>query len=61
MNDWTVRTTALPNGMELTVAANNPAAVQKICALGFMGIMVQDGHHQMNHLAISKGKMMHAL
>lgn len=59
MNGWAVRTTALPNGVELTVTANNPADVQKIRALGFMGIMVQGGHHQMHHLAMAKGEMMH--
>ena len=59
MYGWTVRTTALPNGVELTVTASNPADVQKIRALGFMGIMVQGGHHQMHHLAMAKGEMMH--
>jgi hypothetical protein len=59
MNGWTVRTTALPNGVELTVIAGNPADVQKIRALGFMGIMVQGGHHQMHHLAMAKGEMIH--
>ena len=59
MYGWTVRTTALPNGVELTVTASNPADVQKIRALGFMGIMVQGGHHQMHHLAMAKGEPMH--
>ena len=59
MNGWTVRTTALPNGVELTVTTSNPADVQKIRALGFMGIMVQGGHHQMHHLAMAKGEPMH--
>jgi hypothetical protein len=59
MYGWTVRTTALPNGVELTVTASNPADVQKINALGFMGIMVQGSHHQMHHLAMAKGEPMH--
>ena len=59
MNGWTVRTTALPNGVELTVTASNSADVQKIRALGFLGIMVQGGHHQMHHLEMAKGDMMH--
>ena len=50
---------SLPNGVELTVTVSNPADVQKIRALGFMGIMVQGGHHQMHHLATAKGEMMH--
>jgi hypothetical protein len=57
MSGWTVRTTALPDGVELTVTASNPADVQKIRGLGFMGIMVQ-GTHQMHHLAMAKGEMM---
>ena len=59
MYGWTVRATALANGVELTVTASNPADVQKINALGFTGIMVQGGHHQMHHLAMAKGEPMH--
>jgi len=59
MYGWTVRTTAIPNGVDLTVTAGKPADVQKIRALGFMGIMVQGSHHQMHHLAIAKGEPMH--
>ena len=59
MNGWTGRATALPNGVELTVTAGNSAEVQKIRALGFMGIMVQGSHHQMHHLAMAKGEMIH--
>ena len=33
--------------------------IGEIRALGFMGIMVQAGHHQMHHLAVTKGEMMH--
>jgi hypothetical protein len=55
---WTVQARAISNGEELTVTASSPADVQKIRALGFMGIMVQ-GTHQMHHLAIAKGEMMH--
>jgi hypothetical protein len=59
MYGWTVRTTAIPNGVELMVTAGKPADVQKIRALAFMGIMVQGSHHQMHHLAIAKGEPMH--
>jgi hypothetical protein len=57
MYGWTVQTTTLPNGVELTVTTSNPADVQMIRALGFMGIMVL-GTHQMHHLAMAKGEMM---
>ena len=55
---WTVQAEAIANGEELTVTATNAADVQKIRALGFMGIMVQ-GTHQMHHLAMAKGEPMH--
>ncbi len=58
MHGWTVRTTAIQNGVELTVTASNAADVQKMRALGFMGIMVQ-GNHQIHHLAMAKGEMTH--
>ena len=41
MNGWTVRTTSMPDGVVLTVTSTNPAEVQKIRGLGFMGVMVQ--------------------
>jgi hypothetical protein len=59
INGWAVRTTAIPNGVELTVTTGSAVEVQKIRALGFMGIMVQGSHHQMHHLAMAKGEMMH--
>jgi hypothetical protein len=59
MHGWTVRTTTLPNGVELTVTTSNAADVQKIRALGFMGIMVQGSHHQMHHLAMARGEPVH--
>jgi hypothetical protein len=59
LNGWIVRASALPDGVELTVTAGNPAEVQKIRALGFMGIMVQGSHHQMHHLAMAKGEPLH--
>ena len=59
LHGWTVQTTPLPNGVELTVTASNPAEVQKIRGLGFMGIMVEGSDHQMHHLAMAKGEPMH--
>jgi hypothetical protein len=55
---WSVQAKAVPDGEELTVTGNSEADEQKICALGFMGIMVL-GTHQMHHLAMAKGEMMH--
>ena len=58
-NGWTVRSTSMPDGVVLTVVSTNPTEVQKIRALGFMGIMVQGSHHQPHHLAIAKGEPMY--
>jgi hypothetical protein len=54
---WIVQTKAISNGEELTVTSANASDVMKIRALG-LGIMVL-GTHQMHHLAIAKGEMMH--
>jgi hypothetical protein len=58
-NGWTVRSASIQDGVELTVTATSAAEAQKIRALGFMGIMVQGGHHQMHHLAMAKGEGVH--
>jgi hypothetical protein len=58
LHGWSVQAKALPNGEEMTITGNNPGDEQKIRGLGFMGIMVL-GTHQMHHLAMAKGEMMH--
>ncbi len=55
---WSVQAQAVADGEELTVTGQSTADVQKIRALGFMGIMVL-GTHQMHHLAMAKGELMH--
>lgn len=57
MNGWAVQTGTIPNGVVLTVTTANPADVQKIHALEFMGIMVL-GTHQPHHLAMARGEPM---
>ena len=52
---WNVKTEDLSNGVKLTVLASESAALTKLKALGFMGIMVQGGHHQPHHLMMAKG------
>jgi hypothetical protein len=60
LDGWTVRSTAMPDGVELSVTAANPAEARKIRALGFMGILVQGSHHQVHHLAMAKWESIHA-
>jgi hypothetical protein len=58
---WNAKTEELPNGVKLTVTATETTPLTKLKALGFMGIMVQGGHHQPHHLAMAKGDFsMHA-
>jgi hypothetical protein len=54
---WNAKTDDLPNGVKLTVITNDPKEAIKLHALGFMGIMVQGGHHQPHHLMMAKGEM----
>jgi hypothetical protein len=53
---WSAKTDELPNGVKLTVTASHATPLTKLKALGFMGIMVQGGHHQPHHLAMAKGE-----
>lgn len=56
---WNAKTTELPNGVTLSVAANDKTPLAKLKALGFIGIMVQGGHHQPHHLMMAKGQLAH--
>jgi hypothetical protein len=53
---WNAKTDDLPNGVKLTVIASEAAPLTKLKALGFMGIMVQGGHHQSHHLMMANGE-----
>ena len=54
---WNAKTEELPNGVKLTVTTDDAKQAIKLKALGFMGIMVQGGHHQPHHLMIAKGEL----
>ena len=53
---WNAKTEDLPNGVKLTVITSDSKELTKLKALGFMGIMVQGGHHQPHHLMMTKGE-----
>jgi hypothetical protein len=59
MKGWSASTEGLPNGVRLTVTTSDPKQVPKLRALGFMGLMVQGGHHQRHHWAIASGTFRH--
>jgi len=54
---WNIKTDDLSNGVKLTVTSSDPKEAIKLRALGFMGIMVQGGHHQPHHLMMAKGDL----
>ena len=54
---WNAKTEELPNGVKLTVTTDDAKQAIKLKALGFMGIMVQGGHHQPHHLMIARGEL----
>jgi hypothetical protein len=53
---WNAKTENLSNGVKLTVTASEAQPLAKLKALGFVGIIVQGGHHQPHHLAMAKGE-----
>jgi len=53
---WNAKTDDLPNSVKLTVFASEAQPLTKLKALGFMGIMVQGGHHQPHHLLMAMGQ-----
>ena len=53
---WNAKSEDLANGVKLAVTASEAQPLAKLKALGFMGIMVQGGHHQPHHLMMAKGE-----
>jgi hypothetical protein len=54
---WNAKSEVLQNGVKLTVTANEEQPLTKLKALGFMGLMVEGGHHQPHHLMIALGQL----
>jgi len=50
---WNAKSDDLPNGAKVTVMASEAEPLTKLKALGFMGIMVEGGHHQQHHLLMA--------
>ena len=59
MPQWSAKTEQIPGGLRLTVVAKAPddaKTVVRIRGLGFIGLLVQGGHHQPHHLAMVRGE-----
>jgi hypothetical protein len=59
INGWKAKTSMLPNGVLLTVTANDAREVQHIRGLNFIGLLVSGAHHQLHHLAMARGEFPH--
>jgi hypothetical protein len=58
MSEWVARTEPIAGGLRLTVTARTPEDAKtaaRIRGLGFVGLLVQGGHHGPHHLAMAKG------
>jgi hypothetical protein len=60
VNGWSAKTDPIANGVLLTVTTKDSKDVQRIRALGFIGILVSGSHHQAHHLAMAKGEFTHS-
>jgi hypothetical protein len=61
MPEWGARTQPIAGGLRLTVTARRAEDVKtvaRIRGLGFVGLLVQGGHHGPHHLAMAKGEML---
>ncbi len=53
---WTTKTEDLADGVKVTVTTADTGRIARLKGLGFMGLMVQGGHHQPHHLMMAKGQ-----
>jgi hypothetical protein len=59
MSEWAARIEPITGGLRLTLTARTPEdtrTVARIRGLGFIGLLVQGGHHGPHHLAMAKGE-----
>ena len=59
LDKWTAKAKRIKDGAVLTVTAKDKKEIQKIQAIGFFGIMASGAHHQMHHLGMARGEMVH--
>ena len=55
--DWSMKAHDTDNGVDVSIVATSPSAMQKIRALGFIGMMSDGMHHQMHHWMLATGAM----
>ena len=60
--DYRASATEVPAGVRLTVTARNAAdsaVVARVRGLGFAGLLTEQNHHTVHHLALAKGESVH--
>lgn len=61
MDEFTVTTQAISEGVALIVTGKTDVIKAKINGLGFFGLMATGSHHQMHHLAMATGQGHHQM
>ena len=56
---FTYEAAANENGATLIAMASDPADMEKLKGLGFIGVMTLGAHHQAHHIAIARGEGPH--
>jgi hypothetical protein len=55
--DWHMQAMNAPDGMHINVIAKTATGLQKMKALGLIGMMAEGVHHQRHHMMLATGTM----
>jgi hypothetical protein len=55
--EWHMDASLAPDGAQINVLAKSPAGLQKIKALGLIGMMAEGMHHSRHHMMLARGTM----
>lgn len=55
--DWHMATARAPDGADINVVAKSPLGLQKMKALGLIGMMAEGMHHARHHMMLARGSM----
>jgi hypothetical protein len=55
--DWHMQAMNAPDGVHLNVTAKTPIGLQKMKALGLIGMMAEGVHHERHHMMLATGTM----
>jgi hypothetical protein len=55
--DWHMDSSLAPDGAHIDVTAKTPLGLQKMKALGLIGILAEGNHHATHHMMLARGTM----